>query len=52
MIYLIWTLPILAITLPLIWAEVNFRKQVKQLNEEFYKELKLIDRLEESIMGK
>tara|TARA_R110000868_G_scaffold276565_1_gene536261 strand:+ start:283 stop:447 length:165 start_codon:yes stop_codon:yes gene_type:complete len=49
---IIWTLLILAIALPWIIAEINFRKQVKELDEEFYREAKRIDELEERLLGK
>ena len=45
---IIWTLLILAIVLPWIIAEINFRKQVKELDEEFYREARRIDELEET----
>lgn len=49
---IIWTLLILAIVLPWIIAEINFRKQVKELDEEFYREARRIDELEKKIIKK
>ena len=49
---IIWTLLILAIVLPWIIAEINFRKQVKELDEEFYIEARRIDELEKRLLGK
>ena len=43
---IIWTLLILAIALPWVITEVNFRKQVKELDKEFYREARRIDELE------
>ena len=41
----IWALPVLAIVLPWIITEINFRKQVKDLDEKFYRESRRIDEL-------
>jgi len=49
---IICTLLILAIALPWIIVEINFRKQVKELDEEFYREARRIDELEERLLGK
>ena len=42
---IILVLPILTIGLPLAITRVNFKKQIRELNEEFYKEAKRIDEL-------
>jgi hypothetical protein len=49
---IIWTLLILAIALPWIIAEINFRKQVKELDKEFYREARRIDELEKRLLSK
>ena len=49
---IIWTLLILAIALPWIIAEINFRKQVKELDKEFYREARRIDQLEKRLLSK
>ena len=48
----IWTLLILAIALPWVITEVNFRKQVKELDKEFYREARRIDELEKRLLSK
>lgn len=48
----IWGLLILAIATPIIISVVNFRKQVKNLNEEFNCEARRIDELEKIILIK
>jgi hypothetical protein len=49
---IIWTLLILAIALPWIIAEINFKKQVKELDKEFYREARRIDELEKRLSRK
>ena len=49
---IIWTLLILAIALPWIIAEINFRKQVKELDKKFYREARRIDELEKRLLSK
>tara|TARA_R110002033_G_scaffold164098_1_gene201351 strand:- start:13 stop:177 length:165 start_codon:yes stop_codon:yes gene_type:complete len=49
---IIWTLPILAIALPCVIAEIDFKKQVKELDKEFYREARRIDELEKRLLSK
>jgi hypothetical protein len=49
---IIWTLLILAIALPWIIAEINFRKQVKELDKKFYREARQINELEKRLLSK
>lgn len=46
----IWALPVLAIVLTWIITEINFKKQVKDLDEKFYREARRIDELEKRLL--
>jgi len=45
-----WALLALAIAIPWVISEITFRKQVKELNEEFYREARRIDELQERLL--
>ena len=49
-----WAIPIIAISvaIPYIIAEITFKKQVKELNEEFIREARRIDEIEKRVLGK